>query len=158
MKQIPLGIAGLALLAGGLLATSSSARAQDEPQPVTSRALAASVDYGNDAVFQPDKHGVDFDQLGLRPQQAINLTVQFPVEMAGQTILVEPLDGGTATLPEEGLIVSSEGTVSFQFQASEDPGACRIAVHQPDDSNFIHLWVVDPQHPETTPEHLPGVY
>jgi hypothetical protein len=158
MKKVPFGIAAAA---AGLFFTYSIARAQseDEPQPVTSRALAATIDYGNDAVFQPIKHGVDFDEFGLDPGQTVTLTVQFPVELAGQPIIAEPLDGGLLTVPDEGLFVNSDGMVVMQFQAGTDsPGACRIAVHQPDDSNILHFWIVDPDHPENTPANLPGAY
>jgi hypothetical protein len=160
MKSVPVGIAGLTLVASGLLGFTSLARAQeeDEPQPIVSRALAATVDYGNDAIFQPAKHSTDFELLGLQPGKIVNMTVQFPVELAGQAMLAEAMDGGALILPEGGLVVAADGTVAFQFQAGESQGACRIAVHQTDDSNFIQLWVVDPDHPENTPPDLPGAY
>ncbi|MBA2436306.1 MAG: hypothetical protein H0V54_14720 [Chthoniobacterales bacterium] len=146
-------------VATGLFGFSTTVRAQqDEPQPIVSRAVSATVDYGNDAVFQPGKHGTDFDRLGVRTQQILTITVQFPPELAGQTILVDPLDGGAVTVPEEGLLVGSDGNVTFQFQTSEGFGAARIAVHQPDDNNFVQFWVVDPEHPENTPPDLLGVF
>ncbi len=160
MKTVPLGIAGLAVLASGLFGFSSLVRAQDGDglEPEASRALAATVDYGNDAIFQPPKHNTAFERLGLQPQQVLTITVEFPVDLAGQVITAEPLDGGILTLPEEGLIVGSDGNVTFQFQASDSCGACRVAVHQADDLNFLQLWIVDPGHPENTPPGLPGVY
>ncbi len=151
---------GLAIIASGLLAFSNCARAQgsDGTEGIVSRAVAATVDYGNDAVFQPAKHGINFDQLGLLPRQFLTITVQFPAELAGQVIIAEPLDGGTLSVPEEGLFVATDGTVVFQFQAGDSFGACRLAVHRPDDTNFIQLWIVDAEHPENNPENLPGVY
>lgn len=165
MKTIPSGIAGVAVAAGLILSVfTPPARAQDgEPQPVISRALSATVDYGkdangNDAVFQPVKQGVDFGLLGLRPGQAVTITVQFPVELAGRLMIVEPLDGGIVTIPEEGLFVAEDGTVTFPFLAGDNVGACRIPVHQPDDMNVIHFWVIDAEHPENNPVDLPGAY
>ncbi|MBA2436093.1 MAG: hypothetical protein H0V54_13605 [Chthoniobacterales bacterium] len=158
MKTVPFGIAGVAA-ATGLLLFSSSARAQDDvPEPIVSRAISATIDYGNDAIFQPAKHYTDFERFGLRPQQTVTITVAFPVELAGQLMLAEPLDAGTLALPEEGLIVDGEGKVTLQFQAGDAFGACRVSVHQPDDSNFVQFWVVDPAHPENTPPDLPGDY
>ena len=154
-------MAGVAAATGLLLFSSSLARAQGDdgaPQPIVSRALGAAVDYGNDAIFQPTKHGIDFDPLGLRPAQVVNITVQFPVELAGQAMIAEALDGGTLSLPEGGLVVAADGTVVFQFQAGGSQGACRIAVHQPDDQNVLNFWVIDPAHPENTPPDLPGAY
>jgi hypothetical protein len=160
MKTVPFGIAGLAVLASGLFGFTS-ALAQDDgqpPQPILTRALSVKVDYGNDAIFEPAKHGTDFEPLGLLPQQIVTITVAFPAELAGQFMIAEPLEGGTLTVPEDGLFIDSTGNVVFQFQAGNAFGACRVSVHQPDDSNFVQLWVVDPEHPENTPPNLPGAY
>lgn len=160
MKSVPCGIAGLAILASGLFGFSPSVRAQDgPPEPILSRALWATIDYGNDAVFQPAKNATDFERFGLHPQQIVTITVAFPAELAGQLMLAEPLEAGMLLgIPEEGLFVGSDGNVVFQFQAGDAFGACRISVHQPDDSNFVQFWVVDPDHPENTPPNLPGAY
>lgn len=160
MKNVPLGIAGVAAATGLLLILSSSAQAQEgeEPQPIVSRALAATVDYGNDVVFQPAKQITDFDMLGVLPEAALTITVQFPVERAGQSLILEPLDGGVATVPETGLVIDANGVATFQFQVSMFTGNSRLSVHQADDSNFIQFWIVDPDHPENTPPDLPGVY
>ncbi|MEO6970856.1 MAG: hypothetical protein ABI217_08175 [Chthoniobacterales bacterium] len=120
--------------------------------------MSATVDYGNENIFQPVKHDPDFEQYGLDPQQAVTVTVQFPVELAEQVIIAEPLDGGTLTVPEEGLFVGADGTVIFQFQAGDSVGACRVTVHQPDDMNVLHFWVIDSAHPENNPAQLPGSY
>lgn len=150
----------LALFATGLLIFSSDAVAQDggPPPPTPSRAISATIDYGNDSIFQPAKSGVDFEQYGLDPGQTVTLTVQFPVELAGQVIIPEPLDGGILTIPEDGLFVAADGTVTFQFQAGSSVGACRVTVHQPDDMNILHFWIVDTAHPENNPANLPGAY
>jgi hypothetical protein len=120
--------------------------------------LSATVDYGNNAIFQPGKHDPDFELLGVLPGATLTITVQFPPELAGQTMIVEPLDGGTLAIPEGSFIVNADSNVIFQFQMSEFFGVSRIAVHQPDDSNFLHFWIADPDHPENTPADLLGVY
>lgn len=146
--------------AAGLLGFLPSSRAQGdgEPAAIVSRATAASVDYGNETVFAPVKHGTDFERLGVRAEQTLTIVVQFPPELAGQFIIAEPLDGGALSVPGEGLFVASDGSVTFQFQTGTSFGSYRVAVHQPDDSNFVQFWVVDPDHPENTPPDLPGSY
>lgn len=72
MKTVPVGIVGVAAAAGLLFSlTALQAQEEDEPQPIVSRASAATIDYGNDAIFQPAKHNTDFDRLGLLPQQLL---------------------------------------------------------------------------------------
>jgi hypothetical protein len=159
MKNVPRGIVVLAIAASGLIGASNLARAQeDEPQPIVSRAISATVDFGNDAIFYPAKKGVDFDRLGASPGKPLTITVQFAAELSGQLVIVEPLDGGIVSGPEEGFFIAADGTVAFPFQTGPTFGAARIAVHQLDDTNFVQLWIVDPAHPENTPPDLPGVY
>ena len=58
MKNVPRGIAVLAL-ASGLFGFSTFALAQDYgPQPIVSCATSATVEYGNDAVFSPAKRSM----------------------------------------------------------------------------------------------------
>jgi hypothetical protein len=151
----------LVILVDVLSALSSNAVAQseeDDAQPIVSRAIAATVDYGNENIFNPAKHATDFYRLGVLADQLLTITVQFPPELAGQIVLVDALDGGGVNVPEEGLTINLDGDVTFQFQTSVAFGACRLTVHQPDDSNFLQFWIVDPEHPENTPPDLPGVY
>jgi hypothetical protein len=151
---------GLACFLSVIFASSLAAPPQSHgaPQPIVFRAFAATVDYGSDKIFQPRKHQTDFDLLGLDPGQTVDITVWFPTKLAGQIIIAEPLDGGTIFVPETGLVVGSDGTVVFQFQAGQGPGTCRLAVHQPDDQNLLNFWVVDLKHPENNPPQLPGAY
>lgn len=94
----------------------------------------------------------------MLPQQILTVTVQFPGDLAGQGVIAEAMDGGTLSLPDGGLVIGSDGNVTFQYQAGDSFGAFRLSVHQLDDTNTIQLWVVDPDHPENTPPNLQGVY
>jgi len=154
-----LAFAVLAILATGQFGFTTRVSAQDDgtPPSAVSRALGETVDYGNNAIFQPDKFGTDFGLLGVRPDQVVTISVQFPTEFAGQAVSAELLDGGTLTLPDDGLVIDENGIVTFAFQASIF-GACRINVHQADEVNFIQFWVVDVDSPESNPPDLPGQY
>ncbi|MGI8891401.1 MAG: hypothetical protein ACR2G0_11540 [Chthoniobacterales bacterium] len=159
-KTFKLRVTALTFLTSACFGFSVSAHAQGdgEPPAIASRATLVTVDYGNDVTFQPTKHSTDFDRLGVRAQQLLTLTVQFPAELVGQLIIAEPLDGGTLYAPEDGLFIDGDGNVTFQFQTGDAFGACRVAVHQLTDQNFIQFWIVDPDHPENTPPDLPGSY
>ena len=169
MKTILPRIAKLALLAGLLIGSSSLLLAQDDSSPtptpsptppaqILSRALSAVVDYGNDNLFTPVKESTDFSLLGLDPAQSVNVTVTFPADLAGQSILVEPLDGGLVIVPDGGFVLDADGSVAFQFHASSIAGNCRINVHQADDANFVHFWIIDQSDPADNPSNLPGIY
>jgi hypothetical protein len=158
MKSVPFGIAGVAA-ATGLFIFLSTLHAQDDgaPPAAITHALAATVDYGNDVIFQPEKSGTDFGLLGVRPDQIVSVSVQFPPEYVGQPVSAGTLDGGAITLPEGGLVVDSNGMVTFQFQGGF-LGACRVNVHLADDANFLQFWVVDVDCPDSNPLGLTGGY
>lgn len=105
-----LGLAFLVSIHLSIILSDARAQSNDGTEGIVSRALAATVDYGNDAIFQPGKHPPDFDLLGVRPAAVLTITVQFPAELAGQTMIVEPLDGGTLTFPDGGFVVTREPT------------------------------------------------
>ncbi len=159
MKKAPFGTPALTIIGSALFLFAASSYAQDDgtPPAAVSRALAASVDYGNDSIFPVEKFGTDFGLLGIRPEQVVTVSVQFPVEMVGQAVTADLLDGGTLTLPEEGLFIDANGLATFQFQASI-LGGCRINMHQPGEVNFVRFWVVDLTCPESDPPDLPGAY
>jgi hypothetical protein len=45
---------------------------------------------------------------------------------------VEPLDGGTLGIEGESAMIDANGTLSFPFQVSDQPGVYRVVVISPD--------------------------
>jgi len=76
---------------------------EGEPQPIVSRAISATIDYGSDAIFQPAKHGTDFEQPGsgrrrLWPRRRLEPLLSMELQCDGELhersrFLHRPLSG-----------------------------------------------------------------
>jgi hypothetical protein len=128
----------------------------EPPQENVFTAVAALVDYGSGVIIQPKKRDTIFAQLLLNANQTVTITLQYDPAFAGQVVIVEPLDGGIATVPEEGAMIDQDGKVSFQFQAADVPGLSRISIHQYEDGDLLQFWIIDTANPANNPPTILG--
>ena len=111
----------------------------------------ASIDFGNNQFVTAVCHKGAFDRVGLRPDQTVDVTVQYSTADAGRIITVEALDGGAVVAPGKTLGVAADGTIHFKFRAGHQPGIYQIALHNRAQELGLHFWVMDDQHPENNP-------
>jgi hypothetical protein len=88
---------------------------------------------------------------GLSPDQVVSVTVSFGAQDAGQTAHAAALDGGILTVPDEGLVVGEDGSVTFQFQVGGDPGLYQVALRDDNREIGVEFWVINNQAPATNP-------
>lgn len=77
--------------------------------------------------------------------------MQFSAPKAGHIITVEPLDGGSVISPSNQLVVSTDNTISFQYQPGHNPGISQVCLHDGAQEIGLEFWVLDQQHPENNP-------
>lgn len=122
-------------------------------------------------VIAPLNNGI-FELIALLPDETVAITIRYPVAPAvklpatgepdyaarsiatGEPIAAEALDGGTVTLPGNGLKWSSSKTVSFLFKAAHAPGLNQVAVRHQAVELGLQFWVLDLQNPENNPAPL----
>ena len=66
------------------------------------------------------------------------MALQFPVSMASKPVSIAALDGGTVM--SGSTAIGADGSLSFSFQVSDEPGVHRVVVMDPnadDDSPKI---------------------
>jgi flagellar hook protein FlgE len=173
------GIFGLALVAGvfvvltprPMLAQSATFNANRAlvstgtpaapPSAIKSRRVpadaTASIDVGTGVLVTAySRHG-SFDRVGLRHDQTVDITVQYSTANAGQTITVEPLDGGQIVAPAKNLVVGNDGAIHFKFHAGHQPGVYQIALRNGGQELGLQFWVRDEDHPGNNPRVInPG--
>jgi len=69
-----------------------------------------------------------------------DIKLQFPVSLASKTVTIGALDGGTLTSGGGTSSIDGDGSISFSFQVSDQPGIHRIIVIDPnadEDSPYI---------------------
>jgi hypothetical protein len=169
----------LALITSVQLLTCSNLRAQEEgeppdptPPPEQQGVLAippsspdapiindgvAIVTYApNEDLTGGNEDGKADILPGLAPDQVVNVTLQFGVQKAGQTIQATALDGGVLTIPNGGLVADQNGNVAFQFQVGHDPGLYQVALRDDTHEMGVQFWVINSQAPaENPPVNLP---
>jgi hypothetical protein len=70
-----------------------------------------------------------FQSVPVDPSANSDVALQFPLSMASKSVSVQALDGGTLT--NTASIIDQNGSVSFSFQVSDQPGVHRVIVIDP---------------------------
>lgn len=96
------------------------------------------------------------EQIGLRPNQQVDVSVQYGVAKAGQLIAVIPLDGGIIPGSDKKLVVGSDGSLQFKFKAGHEPGVYQVSLHEGKKEMGIRFWVLDEKDPRKNPAALKG--
>jgi hypothetical protein len=150
-------LVGLAFLASINLSITSAVLGQSAlPSPGAGLAFdaTATISFGGSQSVTATSNGAVFDRVGLQPNQVVDVTVQFPPEKSGHTIIVEPLDGGCLIGPTNKLVVAADGTFSFRFQAGRDSGDYQVSFHDGAQEIGLQFWVLDLQNPQNNPSVL----
>jgi hypothetical protein len=67
-----------------------------------------------------------FEPVTVDPSASSDVALQFPVSMASKPVAIQPLDGGTLTSTSS--TIGADGSLSFSFQVSDQPGMHRVIV------------------------------
>lgn len=117
------------------LASCSMAIAQDVAQSDEIK------DGDTEEVIQADSSSTgSFETVTVDPSASSDVSLQFPQSLAGKTVSVQPLDGGTLTSGGGTSSIGGDGSLSFSFQVSDQPGVHRVIVIDPnadEDSPYI---------------------
>jgi len=97
------------------------------------------TDDGSQQTIQDDGSTTGkFEPVTVDPSASSDVALQFPVSMASKSVSIAALDGGTVT---SGLTaIGADGSLSFSFQVTDQPGVHRVLVIDPnadDDSPQI---------------------
>ena len=136
-------------------ALASTGKPAAPPSAMKSRHVpvdaTASIDLGTGVLVTAYSLHGSFDRVGLRHDQTVDIEVDYPTAFAGQTITVQPLDGGQIVAPAKNLIVGSDGAIHFKFRAGHSPGVYQIALHNGAQELGLQFWVLDEEHPRNNP-------
>lgn len=93
----------------------------------------------------------NFDRVGLRHDQTVDIGIQYSTAAAGQAIAIEALDGGRVNAAAKNSIVAPDGTIHFKFRAGHEPGLYQIVLRSGSQELGLHFWVLDDEHPKNNP-------
>ena len=97
------------------------------------------TDDGSQQTIQDDGSTTGkFEPVTVDPSASSDVALQFPVSMASKSVSIAALDGGTVT--SGSVAIGADGSLSFSFQVTDQPGVHRVVVIDPnadDDSPKI---------------------
>ncbi len=84
----------------------------------------------NQQIIQDDSSSNGkFQPVTVDASATSDVKLQFPTGAAGKTVLIQPLDGGTASASTA--TIDQTGLLAFSFQVSDQPGVHRVIVIDP---------------------------
>ncbi len=107
----------------------------------------ASIDPGTGPLVTISCRKGNFERVGLRHDQTVDITVKYSTAAAGQAITVEALDGGQIIAAPKKLIVGSDGAIHFKFRVGHQPGIYQVALHNGAQELGLQFWVTDEANP-----------
>lgn len=167
MLAVPLRLSiGLVLFAGVSLVTLpcsaqsvAAASVPSAPSPpgappvpadIPNHQLVGVTIIGEAAPVQPQHDNGSFQKVALRPGQQVQVLLTFPAAAAGMAPQVLAMDGGTVSSPLPAVAVAADGRLPLTFQAGQQPGLYRLALHGIGADYVLRFWVVDPARPLPT--------
>lgn len=157
MKTVPLGIAGLAILASGLFAVLTTTRAQPGAADSDDEGLlgpVVTITFADNTTVTTSAEAGLSELVELDANEAVGVLLQFPLSLVGQRVLVQSPDGAVASSDSDERIVHDDGTVFFGFQIGSASGQYRITAEAGGTISTIRLWVADPNDSSMKPDYL----
>ena len=88
------------------------------------------TDDGSQQTIQDDGSTTGkFEPVTVDPSASSDVVLQFPVSMASKSVSIAALDGGTVT--SGSTAIGADGSLSFSFQVTDQPGVHRVLVIDP---------------------------
>ncbi len=125
-------------------ADEATAQLEQEGPPVT-------IYYADGSAVAVFTKGGITSNVEIHPSETVTIQVAFPAETAGQTVIVQSLDGGSIAVSEDNLTVNSDGIGTLSFTAGTTPGLYRVFVKAGDPSSTIQFWIPIPTDDSATP-------
>jgi hypothetical protein len=90
------------------------------------------IDGDTQEIIQADSSSTgSFEAVTVDSSANSDVKLQFPMSLASKTVTVGTLDGGTLTTGGGTSSIGADGSLSFSFQVSAQPGVHRVIVLDP---------------------------
>jgi hypothetical protein len=147
--KFPVSFTGLAFFASVTVSSITTLSAQTDSlvpsAPVSPPpAPSAMITFASGQASRIHSAGGRFAPLSLNPLDTAAIALQFATTLAGTPVIVQPLDGGSVGLPNQSATIASDGTISFQFQAANQPGLYRVLVMVNGNPSMVQFLVPSP--------------
>lgn len=125
-------------------ADDATAQSEQEGPPIT-------IYFGDGSAVAAFTKGGVTQNVQIHPGEGVVVQVAFPTEAAGQSVIIQALDGGTLATSEDNVTVNSEGLATFSFTADAKSGLYRVFVKVGDSTSTIQFWIPIPTDDSANP-------
>ena len=142
--KLPAPFMGLAFFASVTVCSISTLSAQTDSivsSPASRPISLDAITFRTGRRMQGHSTTGRFAALTLNPLDTADIKLRFPTSFASAPVIVQALDGGNAAFTQELATVSLDATISFQFQASNQPGLYRVLVIANGTASTVQFWV-----------------
>jgi len=84
---------------------------------------------GQELIQDDDSSTGTFTPVTVDPSATSDVALQFPASLTNRSVAIEALDGGA--LSSNSATIGADGSLSFSFQVSDQPGVHRVLVIDP---------------------------
>lgn len=131
MKKIVFPILAAVFLC---LGSCCVATAQDAPVAQSDRITTN----GQEIIQDDDTSTGKFEPVTVDPSATSDVALQFPASLTNRSVAIEAVDGGT--LNTNSGTIDQNGSLSFSFQVSDQPGMHRVIIIDPNaDEDSPHI-------------------
>jgi hypothetical protein len=95
--------------------------------------------------------------IGVQPSELVNVRLQFTPDAIGQAVIVEALGGGRTSIGSSIRVVEADGSLSFSFLATTEPGSRSIGIRRGAGIFRLQFWVLDSANPQNNPSVITAV-
>jgi hypothetical protein len=93
---------------------------------------------GQEIIQDADNSTGKFEPVTVDPSATSDVALQFPASLTNRSVAIEAVDGGT--LSTNSGTIDQNGSLSFSFQVSDQPGVHRVMVIDPNaDEDSPHI-------------------
>jgi hypothetical protein len=112
--------------------------------------VSAIVQFGNGQTVTLDDLS---ERVGVQPGEVVTVTIQVGANNVGAPVVVEPLDGGFATVSSA---VSDQGVATFSLRAPNERGEDRVMMRYGVQSLRLKFWVLGADRQNNPPVITPA--
>jgi hypothetical protein len=101
-------------------------------------AQSDQITQGGEIIQDDDSSTGKFEPVTVDPSATSDVALQFPASLTNKPVAIEALDGGT--LSSNSATIDANGSLSFSFQVTDQPGVHRVIVIDPNaDEDSPHI-------------------
>ena len=94
-------------------------------------AQSDQITQGGQIIQDDDSTTGKFEPVTVDPSANSDVALQFSTSLANKSVVVQALDGGTLGIDGSSATIDQNGTLSFPFQVTDQPGVYRVVVIDP---------------------------